>query len=400
MIANHLDDERTQSSVASDKRQHPRIVREFSHDERDQWDDFVRSAPNGHPMQGWSWGEYQSRSGFIAIRLAVVHGDQIVAAAQLLMLKAFGVSLAYVPRGPVCRVEDRISYELLLEALHWHARQHRALFLRVEPNEPPTSRVGPFLRNQGFRLASAYSRPTQPRVCLMVDLTDGPDAVMARMRKQTRNKIRSMSRRLHVRSASTEADLVAFHEIMQAVATRRDFEVKPLAYYQTLLEELGPRQEANLLLAELDGEVIAGNLVIAYGAEGIAYHGGASEAHRNIPAIQLLDWSAMEWCIERGCTRYDLGGVFEKEEFHSGNDLTAPLTEDDIPPEYLGLFQYKRRLGSETVRFTGAYDYPFSPSLYRVWTELVDRRGDDDGVAGWIRCRLVKMLQRLPGRNA
>lgn len=395
MIANDIKRDAGKSVSAQGSECADPIVREFSEHEREEWDVFVRSAPNGHVMQGWSWGEYKSKLGFIVVRLAVLRDDTIVAAAQMLIRKAFGIAIAYVPRGPVCPSDDERSYEILVDALHQQARRHRSFFLRVEPNEPPTSSVDNVLRKNGFLPSPVDSFPSQPLVTLMVDLSGGSEAVMARMKKRTRNYVRSTSRRLHVRRAASAGDLETFHALIQDVADREKFDTRPISYYRALLDELEHRDEAALLFVEHEGEVLAGQLVVVLGEEGIALYNGRSSRHRNIPANQLLEWKSMEWCMERGCTRYDLYGVFESKEFHHRNDPSRLLTEDDIEPEMRGLFRYKSGFGSEPVRYIGPHDYPYHRYLYSLWwkTSTWHLRGTDRWQS--LRNRVEIMLRQM-----
>jgi hypothetical protein len=62
-----------------------------------------------------------------------------------------------------------------------------------------------------------------------------------------------------------------------------------------------------LLLAEHDGVAIAGAIFL-HGGHTVTYKYGASDpAHWSLYPNNLLMWRAMEWAVQRACTRFDWG---------------------------------------------------------------------------------------------
>lgn len=346
-------------------------VREIGADERDAWDQFVAAADNGHILQSWAWGEYKRRAGWKPIRLAVFREDRICAAAQMLVRSVARLSLAYVPRGPVVSATDTAAYGELLKGLHLHARRHRSIFLKIEPNELGGSDVEQILRQRGFLVSPRGMRPEQPWATLKVDLSGGSEAVFAGIQKRTRQYVRSAERKLAVRRGNSEPEFLAFHKLVVDLSGRRSFAAKPLEYYRSIVEELGPREHATLLLAELDNKPIAGLVALAFGTEGISFQSGSSSEHGNTRANHLLQWKAMEWCMDRGCTQFDMWGIFEQRTLdRSGNVVYLPINNDDIDPELKGIFQFKNSFGSYSVRYIGAFDYVYIRPLYELWRRL------------------------------
>src|SRR5258708_2577424 len=60
------------------------ILREVSATQEKEWDQFVTNHPHGHFLQSWGWGELKASAGWHPLRLALLDGTQIVAAAHIL----------------------------------------------------------------------------------------------------------------------------------------------------------------------------------------------------------------------------------------------------------------------------------------------------------------------------
>src|SRR3954452_3174835 len=99
------------------------------------WDALVDGHPRGHMLQRWAWGALKSEFGWQPLRVALVRADSAVpvAAAQLLFRPILGLTVCYVPRGPLFSGDPALD-RALLDALRRIAHRRRAAFLRLEPN--------------------------------------------------------------------------------------------------------------------------------------------------------------------------------------------------------------------------------------------------------------------------
>jgi lipid II:glycine glycyltransferase (peptidoglycan interpeptide bridge formation enzyme) len=142
------------------------------HDRRTQWDDLVGRL-GGQPYQSWAWGELKGRFGWQPYRLSAPDSSS---AAQLLIRPYRGLSVAYVPRGPVAAADGSVDAGLLAELVRV-ARSRRAAFVRLEPDlaqdDPRAATLDAQLRAAGFKTAE---KTIQPRSTVVLDLTpDLPD---------------------------------------------------------------------------------------------------------------------------------------------------------------------------------------------------------------------------------
>ena len=94
---------------------------------------------------------------------------------------------------------------------------------------------------------------------------------------------------------------------------------------------------------------IAGTLAIAYGDKVWYLYGASSNESRNLMPNYLLQWSMIQWSIERGCRMYDFRGV------------SGDVSEDN--PLY-GLFRFKQGFGGTFTEFVGEMDLVLNKPLY------------------------------------
>ena len=76
----------------------------------------------------------------------------------------------------------------------------------------------------------------------------------------------------------------------------------------------------------------------------------------------LLQWEAMRWARERGCSAYDLWGVPDDEEETLESEFTQ--RSDGL----WGVYRFKRGFGGRLVRAVGAWDLVYAPLRYRAYT--------------------------------
>ena len=68
------------------------------------WDEFVRAHPRGHILQTSAWGRLKAD-----YRLASRNGSGGPAGALVLFRRVRGLTLAYVPRGPLADWNDHAA---------------------------------------------------------------------------------------------------------------------------------------------------------------------------------------------------------------------------------------------------------------------------------------------------
>lgn len=313
--------------------------------DQEAWDRFIDGAPGGHFLQLWGWAEAKRRFGWEALRVAVLEGDTWHAAAQVLVRSLPVGSFAYLPRGPVQGCNSPLCQSLLFRSLQEHLRKRRAFALKVEPSaglSPPL----------GAPFAPSHER-LQPHRTLVVDVTDAPDALLARMKPKTRYNIGLARRRgVQVRPAGPEA-LPVFHALLEETARRQGFAIHSPAYYEALCACL--KERAALLVAERNAQPLAAALLVRCGLEATYLYGASGAGERQFMPAYLLQWEAMLWARNSGCSRYDLWGITDQGA--EGGDLA-------------GVQRFKSGFGGDAVTHPGAFDLAYRPLQYGIWGGL------------------------------
>ncbi len=317
----------------------------------DRWDSFL-AAHNAHILQTSAWGELKNRFGWNAARVAWQDGEKIHAAAQILFRAlAPGLTIAYVPRGPV--MNDTAARVLFLDALKQYAGARGAFLLKVEPDWLREDERTRALADAHF---ATSTETIQPPATIHIDLTANLETILARMKSKWRYNIRLSEKKNVVVRAGDVSDFDAFYELMQLTGARDHFAIHGGNYYRTAFELLNARDNVRLFIAEFQQKPLAMIFVTAFAHEAIYLYGASSNEERNRMPNHALHWAAIQWAKARGCALYDLWGIPETID-ESNDEANLPTT----------LYQFKQGFGGNMVRYIGAWDFIFNSPKYQLY---------------------------------
>jgi peptidoglycan pentaglycine glycine transferase (the first glycine) len=326
----------------------------------EEWDSFLSHYPNAHLLQTSTWGQFKQSFGW-QVQHLVTPSPQPAGAQVLFRRLPLGIfTIAYIPKGPVG--SPGAAFWKDIDAL---CRRRRAIFLKLEPDTWECNLDPP----QGFQ-TSAHS--IQPQSTLVVDLTAEEDHILGRMKQKTRYNIRLALRKGIV--VRTSSDLSAFYRLLEVTGGRDEFGVHSLSYYQRAYEFFHPRGECELFLAEYQGEPLAGLMAFLHGQRAWYFYGASSNKHRERMPTYVLQWEAMRWARNKGCTHYDLWGVPDASE----EELEADFTQRS--DGLWGVYRFKRGFGGELRRSPGPWDRVYRPQIYQLYDWWV-RRSQASGEA-------------------
>ena len=320
-----------------------------------EWDQFIQQHREANLLQTGAWGELKRDFGWQVERIR--RGD---VGAQVLFRKLpGGLSIAYLPKGPVGAARD---WAALWPEVHRACRRRLALLLKVEPDlsEPLDAETEQALR--GF----TTSEPVQPRRTVLVSLTGDEAHWLEGMKPKTRYNIRLAERKgVEVHPS---ADLEGFYALMQATGARDGFGIHTLDYYRRAYQLFKLLGKCELLAAEYQGKLLAGLMVFAHGERAWYLFGASNDEERSRMPTYLLQWEAMRWAKAAGCLEYDLVGVPDEDE----ETLEREFAERS--DGLWGVYRFKRGFGGRVARSVGAWEREYVPLAGRLYRWYTARR--------------------------
>ncbi len=326
-----------------------------------RWNDALLRLPDAHVLQTWEWGAFKERHGWRAERWLWEKEGRPQAAASVLSrpLGPWSSGVMYVPKGPVLDYDDTDLLTSVLSDLEHLARERGAIFLKIDPDvradSPTGEAVVDLLRRRGWRCSPEQ---VQFRNTLLLDLTGSLDEILARMKSKWRYNIRLAVRKGVTVRPGEASDLPLLYEMYRETSLRNRFVIRPETYYHDAWGSFIKAGLAQPFIAEVEGEPVAMVILFRFGKRVWYMYGASRSRHREKMPNHLLQWEAIRWAKEQGCTVYDLWG--------------APDELDESDPMW-GVYRFKRGFGAEFVRHIGAYDYPASRLAYLTYMGLSPR---------------------------
>jgi lipid II:glycine glycyltransferase (peptidoglycan interpeptide bridge formation enzyme) len=223
------------------------------------------------------------------------------------------------------------------------------------PRPDVAPRAAALLARRGWHFSESQ---VQFRNTVLLDLRPGEEALLAGMKQKSRYNLHLAQRRGVAIRQGTAGDLDLFYALYAETAQRDGFPIRPPAYYYDAWGSFLALGQGCLLLAEVEGEAVAGLLFLTFGATAWYMYGASSDRHRSLMPNNLLQWEAMRRARAAGCTLYDLWG--------------APENLEESDPMW-GVTRFKLGLGGELARGLGAWDYAPRPAAYRLYTTVIPR---------------------------
>jgi peptidoglycan pentaglycine glycine transferase (the first glycine) len=342
--------------------------------QRDTWNSAIALLPSAHVLQAWEWGEGKARFGWTVERRTWEADGSPAAAAQVLRRSVragpFTATLFYVPKGPLldwhsARIRDAVLADL--EAL---ARREHAIQIKIDPDlilahgipgsaSNQTDETGKeavhTLEARGWRFSPEQ---VQFRNTVILDLQPEEDALLAAMKPKTRYNIRLAQKHGVTVREGLEQDLPLLYRMYAETAYRDSFVIRSEDYYRDIWGAMMHAGRARPLIAEVEGLPVAALILFQFAGRGWYLFGMSRASHREKMPNHLLQWEAMRWLKNRGCSAYDLWG--------------APDVFNSSDPMW-GVFQFKTGFGGKVIRSAGAWDYTPSPLRYTLYHQMLPR---------------------------
>lgn len=240
------------------------------------------------------------------------------------------VSLPFSDHCPILAEDEANANDLIDQALQLAQQMHvKYLELRAGVNDVLSKRTN-------LALSNLYVNWTLP-------LSDDAQDVWKSLRKPVQRQIKkSQELGVQIRTAQRREDMALYHQLHVRTRTKKHgMPAQSKHYFLQLWDTFAATGAVQLLLAEYQGKIIAGIILLASGNTLHYAYGASDERHLNLAPNNLLFWHAITWGCSQGYSRFDLGRTASDNE---------------------GLMEFKRRWGAiqEPLPY---YYYPHTAGL-------------------------------------
>ncbi|MFZ3071383.1 MAG: peptidoglycan bridge formation glycyltransferase FemA/FemB family protein [Anaerolineaceae bacterium] len=343
----------------------------------DPWNGLIQTLPNAHILQSWEWGQSKIRNGWTPLHYLWEDAQGNLLAAALILSRKVSLGLPgltlkvlYCPKGPILDWGNRMLASQVLDDLQNLAGQQKAVFIKMDPDVPlgwgvpgtessrdwqPGLAMQQDLEVRGWRFSNDQ---IQFRNTVLIDLTLSEERLLAGMKQKTRYNIRLAERKGVKVRLGLEADLGRLYQMYATTAVRDGFIVRHEEYYTSLWRDFMRAGMAQVLIAEVAGEPVAGLVLFHFAGVSRYMFGMSLETQRELMPNYLLQWEAIRASKALGCHTYDLWGA--PDMFDASDSMW-------------GVYRFKEGFNGKTTRHLGAWDYTTRPGLYQLYTTTLPK---------------------------
>ena len=343
----------------------------------DGWDTIIRKLPHAHLLQTREWALIKSPLGWTPLAYSWEDEAGKCKAACLVLKRQVRIlpgllsaRILYAPKGPLLDWHDEPLVDHVLSDLKQIAREEKSIFIKIDPDVvcatglpgaeeekhiPEGTRLQGYLYDSGWQYSNDQ---IQFRNTIVIDLSCTDDELLARMKQKTRYNIRLAEKKgVEIRKGCM-SDAPMLSKMYAETSLRNGFAVREREYYERVWQILFDAGMLTFLIAEFEGEPIAGLILFHFAGQAYYFYGMSTDVHRECMPTYLLQWKAIQISRELGCSIYDLWGA--PENFNESDALW-------------GVFRFKEGLGGRVIRTIGAWDFPAKQALYNLYTSIMPR---------------------------
>lgn len=280
-----------------------------------------------------------------------------LATANFIRWKTHGFSFLRSQHGPVfiTDMDERKKADIVEEICRFVKKQdHNAVFLRL--NVSPD-----LLPGKTFYPLSGV--PYDATV--VVDVREGSDAILSRMKQRGRRDVRKALREAPVVCADeTEQGTSSFepyYSLMEETGDRDGFSPAPLRDYENMIRILGA-DHCRLYAArdKESGKLVSWSIYTINDRIGVRYYAASSSDYRSVSRNFTDALVYYEFCElgKLGCDYVDMMGI--------GSDFS---------PSLMGLNEFKTKFTKEIITLPPDEDVVLHPYIYNLLKTIKKHRG-------------------------
>lgn len=330
------------------------LLRPLREDERSLYNQVVT-----HPLQSWEWGEFRTATNIKVERIGVFDQGRLVKAFQVTFhpLPFMGMTVGYCPRGEMPDEEQ-------LAVLKQLGRQHKALFIKLEPNI--AEKVGnPSAHQEITKFLLSHDavpgRPLFTRYSFQLDLTKPEEELFANASSKTRYNVNLAAKKgVTIRENTSEAGMEQYISILEETTNRQGFYAHTPEYFRKLWRVMGNSNMIRIFEAWYEDTVLVSWVMFVF--NGVLYYpyGSSRSIHRDVMASNLMMWEMIRFGKSQGCSTFDMWGSLGPEP--------------DPKDPWFGFHRFKKGYGGDLVEFIGTFDLVIDSRFYQAFRFLEDWR--------------------------
>lgn len=314
---------------------------------REEWDGFVAARPEANFLHSWDWGEFHITRGKTVVRRVAVDSEEIVGAWEGVVETARRGRYMAIAGGPILDFARRKLVSAIFGDIREQGEQLRCVFVRIRPQIAKSEKALQLFRELGLRPAPMY---LSVEFAGILDLRKSEEEILAGASQRLRRALRKAEKaEITIEKSGDPHDIHEFYKIQLETARRHEFVSFSEDFLTKQFRAFAENGEAVLYTARHEGEILAQNFMIFYGAEASYHYGVSTEAGTRLSSAPLLHFQAMRDARERGMSRYNFWGIVD---------------ENDTAHRFYGVSVFKRGFGVEELRYLPAQDMVLKPIPY------------------------------------
>lgn len=323
--------------------------------EQQKWDDFITSHSEANFLQSWDFYEFHKNRGKKIVRRAAVDDkDKIVAAYAGVVETAKRGTYMAIAGGPIMDWQNKKLVREIFADIRKVGKDTGCAFVRVRPQLPLSDNSLKLMQELGLKKAPMYLSVEYAGV---LDLNKSREEILAGASQGFRRKLRKAEKNeIEITADTEQKSIKEFCELEKKHAERQKYVAFSSSFLTKQFDAFAKNNEVLIYTARKDGEILAQNFMIFYGAEASYHYGVSSQLGTKYSAAPLLHMAAMDEARKRGCTRYNLWGI---------------VGLDEKTHRFYGVSEFKRSFGCEELKYTPAHDMILNPVKYQL-TKLVE----------------------------
>lgn len=306
----------------------------------EKYNKYIQTYDGASAMQDLNWANV--KSSWIQEAAYIEENDNIIAAMTILLEKVPKINsyFMYVPRGPVCDINNIELVKKLVKEANKIAKKYNAFVLKFDPGVIYDEKIEKLYNENGFKVIGKNANKDeliQPRYNMILNLkNETEDSLFKRFSEKTRYNIRLSQRKgIEVRYSRDAKDLRSFYELYKITTIRDEIGCRAYEYFENLINAYDENQ-ARIYIASYNGQDLSAAIALNYGGKMFYIYGASSNEKRNYMPNYLMQWNMIKWALETRCTNYDFGGVLILNESNGLYRFKIGFCKEEGPTEFIG----------------------------------------------------------------